>query len=445
MNSDKRLELPRILTLGFIVIILIGTLLLSLPVAAKSGHATNYLDSFFTATSATCITGMTVVNTALHWSLFGKIVILSLVEIGGLGFMTFAVLLFIFLRRKVDLKTSLLTQQSLNLQSAANIYGIVRLVVVFSMAIQALGTVLLFVDFYPRYGFWKGLGFSIFHSISAFCNAGFDLYDDSLTRFATDPYILIVLSLLIIAGSLGFIVWKDILFYKEDHRLSLHTKLALTTYLGLVVISFFVYLITERNFADQHGLTTFQRIVDTYFISVTPRTAGFYIFDYHSFSDAGVLFTVVLMFIGGTPGSTAGGVKTTTVGILLIKVWSILRGHRDATFMGRRFSDDNVNRSLTLGFLVTVVLVIACLALLITESVPRHMGLEYVFFDVVSAFGTTGLSLGLIPKLTVIGKLIFCVLMFMGRVGIFTVMYSVLNSTNNDDEFRYPEENVMIG
>ncbi|WP_191982100.1 TrkH family potassium uptake protein [Lentilactobacillus curieae] len=433
------------LTLGFIIIIIVGTLLLSLPIATRSGQSTNYIDAFFTATSATCITGMTVVNTAIHWSIFGKVVILALVEIGGLGFMTFAVLLFIFLRRKVDLTTSLLTQQSLNLQSAANIYSVVRLVVNFSLLIQALGTILLFADFGSRYGFWKGLGYSIFHSISAFCNAGFDLYPNSLTRFAGDPYLLLVLSGLIISGSLGFLVWKDILFFHEDRRLSLHTKLALTTYLGLIVISFVVFLATERNFGDHSQLNFFQRLVDTFFVSVTPRTAGFYIFNYNSFSDAGVLFTIVLMFIGGTPGSTAGGIKTTTVGILLIKVWSILRGKRDATFMGRRFSDDNVNRSLTLGFLVTVTLAIAALFLLMTESIPRHMGFEYIVFDVVSAFGTTGLTLGLTPNLTWIGKLIFCALMFMGRVGIFTVMYSVLTSKHPDDEFRYPEENVMIG
>ncbi|WP_191978521.1 potassium transporter TrkG [Lentilactobacillus farraginis] len=440
-----KLSLPQILTLGFLTIILIGTLLLSLPIASQSGTTTNYLNAFFTATSATCVTGMTVVNTALHWSIFGKIVILVLVEIGGLGFMTFAVLMFVFMRQKVDLTTQLLTQQSLNLETFANTRSVVFLVVRLSLAIQTLGVGLLFVDFYPRYGLIRGIGYSVFHSISAFCNAGFDLFDNSLVRFQNDPYLLFVLTCLIISGSLGFLVWKDILLYRKDHFLSLHTKLALTTYLGLIGISFIVYLLTEGNFGENTHLNIFQRLMDTYFMAVTPRTAGFYIYPYPKISMAGMFFTMILMLIGGTPGSTAGGIKTTTVGILLIRVWATLRGKRDATFMGRRFTNDNISRSLTLVFLVSVVLSIATLILCITESIPKHFGIEYILFDVVSAFGTTGLTLGLTPHLTFIGKLIFAALMFMGRVGIFTVMYSLLNSKRPEDAFRYPKENVMIG
>ncbi|EHL98370.1 potassium uptake protein, TrkH family [Lentilactobacillus parafarraginis F0439] len=445
LRVQGKLSLPQILTLGFLTIILVGTILLSLPIASRDGTATSTINSFFTATSATCVTGMTVVNTALHWSLFGKIVILILVEIGGLGFMTFAVLMFVFMRRKVDLTTQLLTQQSLNLETFANTRSVVFLVVRLSLAIQLLGALLLLVDFYPRYGLKKGIGFSIFHSISAFCNAGFDLFDNSLVRFQNDPYFLFVLTILIISGSLGFLVWKDILLYHEDHYLSLHTKLALTTYLGLIVLSFGVYLLTEGNFSENQHLDFFQRLMNTYFMSVTPRTAGFYTVAPTHISMGGMFFTMILMLIGGTPGSTAGGIKTTTVGILLIRVWATLRGKRDATFMGRRFTNSNVSRSLTLVFLVAVVLSVATLVLTLTEKIPQHSGIEYIMFDVVSAFGTTGYTLGLTPHLTVIGKLIFAVLMFMGRVGVFTVMYSLLNSKRPEDAFRYPKENVMIG
>lgn len=350
LRVQGKLSLQQILTLGFLTIILVGTILLSLPIASRDGTATSTINSFFTATSATCVTGMTVVNTALHWSLFGKIVILILVEIGGLGFMTFAVLMFVFMRRKVDLTTQLLTQQSLNLETFANTRSVVFLVVRLSLAIQLLGALLLLVDFYPRYGLKKGIGFSIFHSISAFCNAGFDLFDNSLVRFQNDPYFLFVLTILIISGSLGFLVWKDILLYHEDHYLSLHTKLALTTYLGLIVLSFGVYLLTEGNFSENQHLDFFQRLMNTYFMSVTPRTAGFYTVAPTHISMGGMFFTMILMLIGGTPGSTAGGIKTTTVGILLIRVWATLRGKRDATFMGRRFTNSNVSRSLTLVF-----------------------------------------------------------------------------------------------
>ncbi len=445
LPSKSKISLPQILTLGFLTIIILGSLLLSLPISSQTGHFTSYINSLFTATSATCITGMTVVNTAIHWSIFGKTIILILIEIGGLGFMTFAVLLFVFMRRKVDLTNQLLTQQSLNLDSFAQTKTVVFLVIRLSLIIQFIGFCLLMIDFYPRFGLWKGLGYSIFHSVSAFCNAGFDLFDNSLVGFQKNPYVLFVISILIIAGSLGFLVWRDILLYHQDHRLSLHTKLALTTYLGLILISFLVFYLTESNFAQANHLTFFQKLMNTYFLSVTPRTAGFYAFPYEKLSHGGIFFTIILMFIGGTPGSTAGGIKTTTVGILLIRVWSTLRGRQDATFWGRRFSEENVSRSLTLVFLVSVILTVATLLLIITQAIPKGFGLEYIFFDVVSAFGTTGLSLGLTPALTVFGKIIFMVLMFMGRVGIFTVMYSVLNSRHPEEQFRYPEENIMIG
>lgn len=445
MALKGKLSLPQILTLGFLTIILIGTCLLALPISSETGKATSYINAFFTATSATCVTGMTVVNTALHWSFFGKIVILVLVEIGGLGFMTFAVLMFMFIRGKVDLTTQLLTQQSLNLETFANTKNIVFLVVRLSLCIQILGSGLLFIDFYPRFGFERGLCYSIFHAISAFCNAGFDLFDNSLVRFQNDPYVLFVLTCLIISGSLGFLVWRDILLYHQEHHLSLHTKLALITYLGLIGISFIVFLLTERNFCDTPHLSLFDRFMNTYFLSVTPRTAGFYTLAPDNLSMGGMFFMMILMLIGGTPGSTAGGIKTTTMGILLIRVWATLRGKRDATFMGRRFTESNVQRSLSLVFLVMVVLSVATLVLTITETIPKHFGIEYILFDVVSAFGTTGLTLGLTPHLTIIGKLIFAALMFMGRVGIFTVMYSLLTSRRPEDAFRYPEENVMIG
>lgn len=445
MNWWGKLSLPQTLTLGFLVIILIGSGLLTLPISSQDGTAISYIDALFTATSATCVTGMTVVNTALHWSIFGKTVILILIEIGGLGFMTFAVLMFVFMGRKVNLTTQLLTQQSLNLENFANIRSVVFLVIRLSLAIQLLGVGLLMVDFYPKYGLIQGLSCSIFHSINAFCNAGFDLFDNSLVQFQNDPYLLFVLTCLIISGSLGFLVWKDLLLYRKDHFLSLHTKLALTTYLGLIGISFIVYLLTEGNFSENPHLTLFQRLMNTYFMAVTPRTAGFYTYPYTKISMGGMFFTMILMLIGGTPGSTAGGIKSTTVGILLIRVWATLRGKRDATFMGRRFTNENISRSLTLIFLVFVVLSVATLILTVTESIPKRFGIEYILFDVVSAFGTTGLSLGLTPHLTLIGKLIFMVLMFMGRVGIFTVMYSLLNSKHPEDAFRYPKENVMIG
>ncbi|UDM32258.1 TrkH family potassium uptake protein [Lentilactobacillus laojiaonis] len=445
VHKKFHLTLSQTLSLGFVIIILIGSLLLSLPIASNTHSSTNFLDALFTATSATCVTGLTVVNTVTHWSLFGKIIILLLVEIGGLGFMTFAVLLFNIVRRKVDLTSQLLVRESLSLSYTGNINQIVFLVVRLSLIIQIFGAGLIAIDFIPRFGILKGIGFSIFHAISAFCNAGFDLFDNSLVNFQTDPYLLFVISLLIISGSLGFIVWKDLLFYRQTHRLSLHTKLALSTYLGFIVIGFFILLLTERNFAENQSLTIFQRLVNTYFMAVTPRTAGFYTLPYSKISLGGLFISMVLMLIGGTPGSTAGGIKSTTIGILVAKVWSTIRGKEDVTMFHRRFSEDNVSRSLTVVFLVSMVMVVATLLLFITESVPTKFGLEYVMFEVVSAFGTSGLTLGLTPNLSVIGKIIIMLLMFIGRVGIFTVMFSLLNTNKSKSAYRYPQENVLIG
>ncbi|GAK48356.1 trk system potassium uptake protein TrkH [Secundilactobacillus oryzae JCM 18671] len=440
----RRFSLSQTLTYGFVTIILLGTILLMLPISTNSGNETPFLTAFFTATSATCITGLTLVNTAVHWSLFGKIVIIILVELGGLGFMTFAVLLFLFMRRKLALTTQLLAKESLNLHNLSQV-RIVRWIIILSLAIQLVGTGLLFVDFYPRFGLLDGIGYSIFHSISAFCNAGFDLFGNSLISFQNDPYVLTVMAVLIIAGSFGFLVWQDLLLYAKTRHLSLHTKLALRMGTALILLSLLVYFIAEQNFHfDQNG-STFDRIINTIFMAITPRTAGFVTVPYNHLSMASILFTMVLMFIGGTPGSTAGGIKTTTVGLLLIQSWATLKGDRDAEFGHRRFTQENISRALTLVFVALVILGTAIIILTFTEHVPKGSGLEYIVFEALAAFGTTGISLGLTAHLTVIGKLIIIALMFIGRVGIYTVMFSILNADHPAKGYRYPEESVLIG
>lgn len=447
MSTIKRrpLSLPTTLTLGFLAIIIIGTFLLSLPIATQGTKSTSVLDAFFTATSATCVTGLTLVNTAFHWTVFGQTVIMFLMEIGGLGFMTFTVMLFLFMRRRMRLSTRLLAQESLNLDNLSQL-NVIRLILMLSMIIQLAGAALLFVDFYPRFGFGKGLWFSVFHAVSAFCNGGFDLFGNSLESFANDTYVLIVMSLLIIAGSFGFLVWQDLLLYPRRHRLSLHTKLALGTGSVIGWISVFVYFLSENNLAqlDSH-LSYFHRLVNTVFMAITPRTAGLTTLPYQHLSIAGIAFTMLLMFIGGTPGSTAGGVKTTTIGLLTIQSIATLRGKRDATFGHRRFTQDNVFRALTLIFVAFIILTIATLVLCATQPLPKSGGLETVGFEVCAAFGTTGISLGLTPHLNVLGKLIIMFLMFIGRVGLYTVMFSILNADRKQAKYRYPEESVLIG
>ncbi|MFD1318762.1 TrkH family potassium uptake protein [Loigolactobacillus zhaoyuanensis] len=445
-GTQRRMPLPKILTLGFLVLIVLGGLLLMLPLATRAHHTTPFIDAIFTATSAICITGLTTVNTAAHWSLFGQSIILLLIEIGGLGFMTFSVLPFVLLKRRVDLTTRLLIKESLNFEKLANVNSVMKYVIGLSLAIQSLGAALLFIDFYPRYGLGRGLFMSIFHSVSSFCNAGFDLFGNSLESQPNDVYLILVTSALIIAGGLGFLVCRDLLLFKRRKRLSLHTKLALNTSGILLLVGFVLFLLTENNLAVMAPhVNVVNRLVNTFFLTVTPRTAGITTIPYSELSIAGILLTIVLMFIGGTPGSTAGGIKTTTLGLLTLQSWAILRGNRDVEFGHRRFSDQNILRALMLVFISLVIIITAGLILTATETIPKHYGLEYVIFEVISAFSTAGMTMGLTPKLTTIGKFIIMLLMFLGRVGIYTVMFSVLNASHPQKGYRYPAENVMLG
>lgn len=422
-----------------------GTILLSLPFATRPGETTNFMTAFFTSTSATCVTGLTLVSTAHHWTLFGQIVIAILMEVGGLGFMTFAVMMSLLVRQRMRMSTRLLTQEALNLDHLSQL-NVVYLIIRLSLLIQLAGGIFLFFDFYPQYGLGKGIWFSIFHSISAFCNAGFDLFDNSMANYANDPYMLCVLAVLIIAGSLGFLVWKDILNYPKYHRLSLHTQLALRTGAVLFIVSVVIYFITEKNLAQLSDKLSFSnRILNTIFMAITPRTAGLITFPYTDLSAAGLAFTVILMFIGGTPGSTAGGVKTTTIGLLTIQSFATLRGQRDTTFAHRRFTQENIYRALTLLFVALFILLVSILVLVETQDLPKHDSLAYVTFEAVAAFGTTGISLGITNHLNLLGQFIIMFLMFVGRVGIYTVMFSILNASTAAKNYRYPEESVLIG
>lgn len=431
---------------GFVFLITIGTVLLSLPVATNGMRGTSFIDTVFTATSATCITGLTVVNTAEHWSIFGQVIILGLAEIGALGYMTFAVLLFNLMRRNLDLSTQLMVKESLNLENLSDTKSVMTYVVGLSALFQIGGSLLLAVDFVPRYGWVQGLYISVYHAVMSFCNAGFDVFGDSLMRFRNDSYLLLVTIILIIGGGLGFLVWRDLLLFHERKRLTLNSKLTLTTTGALFVIGFLLLLVTERNLSILPAHTSWlNRTINTLFLSVTPRTAGLITVPTNSLQSGSIFLIMILMFVGGTPGSTAGGIKTTTFGVLMLQSIAQLRGKKDVEFSRRRFSASNINRALLLIFLASIVMVVATLILTQTEKIPKGFGLEYILFEVLSAFGTVGLSLGLTPHLTVIGKLVIMLLMFIGRVGIFTSLYSLSKRQTTVNKIRYPEENVLIG
>ncbi|MDT7014059.1 TrkH family potassium uptake protein [Levilactobacillus namurensis] len=440
--------LSKKMVFGFILLIILGTILLSLPIATVHQQGTGFIDVVFTAASATCITGLTVVNTAAHWSIFGQLVILGMAEIGALGYMTFAVLLFNIIRRhrNMGLSTQLLVKESLNLENLSDTKSVMKYVIGLSAFFQIGGVFLLAWDFVPRFGWKRGLYVSVYHSVMSFCNAGFDVFGNSLMAFQNDSYVLIVTIILIVGGGLGFLVWRDLLLYHERKRLSLNSKLTLTTTGTLFVLGFVILLVTEGNLSSLAGkMSWVNRTVNTLFLSVTPRTAGIITLPTDSLHSGSVFLIMILMFVGGTPGSTAGGIKTTTFGVLMLQSIAQLRGREDVEFSKRRFSQANISRALLLVFLASIVITLATLVLTQTEKIPQGYGLEYIVFEVLSAFGTVGLSLGLTPHLTVIGKVIIMILMFVGRVGIFTSLYALSKRQTRVSRLRYPEENILIG
>lgn len=446
-NLRGRLSSVQVLALGFGLLIFSGGALLTLPVFSREQTFTPFIDALFTATSAVCVTGLTTVNTALHWNEYGQLLIMLLIEIGGLGFMTMPVMLYFILRKKITLRTRIVLREALNLEEMSGTFRLMMYVVKLAGVIQFIGALLLSFAFVPEFGWKKGIFYSIFHSISSFCNAGFDLLGDSLTPYQTRPYVMIVIAVLIISGGLGFIVWQDVLRFKRRQKFSLHTKIALITTASLLLGGFLLFSITEQlasNLTSETNL--FDRVINTFFMAVTPRTAGYYSIDYGQMTNAGLIVTIFLMYVGGTSGSTAGGLKTTTIGVLVIQIVSILKGRTRAEFQGRTIRSTTVFRALTLFFMTLTLCVLSIMLLTITENIPESAGIEYVAFEVFSAFGTVGLTMGLTPELTVIGKIVIMLLMYIGRVGIYTVGFSLMAKNQKQQaNYKYPDESVMIG
>ena len=446
-SNIQKLGPVKFLSLGFAIIILTGGFLLSLPISSQSGQFTNFLDAVFTATSATCVTGLTTLNTAQHWSIFGQIIIMLLIELGGLGFMMLPIIFYTLAKKKVNLSTRIVLKEALNLDDMSGVMKLTLYVLKFSIAIQTTGMVLLAIDLVPRYGVIKGIWYALFHAISSFCNAGFDLFGDSLVPFQNDPYILLVISFLIVSGGLGFLVWRDLLQYKHTKRMSMHSKIALMMTGLLLLGGFVIFFFSEHNgryLVQSDNLLV--RLMNTLFMSVTPRTAGFYSVDYAAMSNPGLILTMFLMYIGGTSGSTAGGLKTTTFGVVLIQMISLLKGRQRAEFAGRSIKETAVFRAMTLFFISLSLCVISIMILSATEHLPRQNGIEYAAFEVFSAFGTVGLTMGLTPDLTEFGKLLIIGLMYIGRVGIMTVLFSLMsNNQKTTCRYQYPYESVLVG
>ncbi|PFO04794.1 Trk family potassium uptake protein [Bacillus sp. AFS076308] len=438
------LDPPKILVVGFASIILIGAILLTLPAATTNGHGLSFLNALFTATSATCVTGLVVVDTGTTFTIFGQIVILSLIQVGGLGFMTFATFFALLLGKKISLKERILLQESLNNLSMEGIVKLARRIIIFTGVIEFIGALILTIRFSFDMPLRKAIYFGIFHSISNFNNAGFDLMGEfhSLTGYVEDPTVTLTVCLLIILGGIGFIVMNELYEYRAIKRVSLHTKIVLLTSAILVIVGTIgIFLLEYSNHLTLKPLSLTGKILGSLFQSVTARTAGANTLSIGDLTQSSLLLIILLMFIGASPGSTGGGIKTTTFTTLLGAVWSQIRGKEDVIFYRQRIEYETIYKALTVTFSGLFLVMFMTLVLTISEKGHEFLA---ILFEVTSAFATVGLSMGLTPELSDIGKILIMLTMFAGRVGPLTIAFAV-TMRRNPDPFRYPKGKIMIG
>ncbi|MTV50405.1 Trk family potassium uptake protein [Heliobacillus mobilis] len=432
----------QVLVLGFALIIFLGGFLLSTPVASRSGLGTRFLDALFTSTSAVCVTGLVVVDTHDNFSLLGQLVIITLIQVGGLGFMTMATLIYLLMGKKINLKERLLMQEALNSMSVQGVVRLARHVLFATFLIEGIGGVILSLRFIPEMGLAKGIYYGFFHAISAFCNAGFDLFGGfrGITGYVEDPVVTLTISTLIILGGLGFTVIAETYRFREIKRFSLHTRLVWLMTIALVIIGSVSVFLLELNNPKTLGILSWSgKLLASYFQGVTPRTAGYNTLAILDLRPATQFFMVILMFIGASPGSTGGGIKTTTLATLLAAVWSMRNGKIDVGIMERRIPPDNVYKAIGIAVLSGLLVMMVTMLLTISEN-ANFLAL---LFEATSAFGTVGLTMGLTPNLSDFGRILIALTMFAGRVGPLTLAVALNNG--EPSKIRYPEERVMVG
>lgn len=437
-----------ILALGFLAVILLGTVLLTLPAASRSGKGIGLFDSLFTATSAVCVTGLVAVDTGTTFSVFGQIVLLILIQVGGLGFMVFATMIMVALGRKISIRGRMLIRESMNGASLSDLGRLTWLYLLLALAIETVGTVLLSIRLVPLLGWKHGIWMALFHAVSAFCNAGFDLFGNyaSLTAFSGDPLVLLTVAVLIILGGLGFAVILETLRNRHGFRsLTLHTRIVLLTTLGLVLTGTVFYWLAERSNAETlAGFGEGEKILNAFFQSVTMRTAGFNSFDLSRFRDGSKLFSSVLMMIGASPASTGGGIKTTTFAALVLLMLSVVRGENEVNVARRRLSADIARRALAVAVLFLTTLVTGTLIISFIEN--GRFPLADILFEASSAMGTVGVSAIGTPNLHPASRAVLLPMMFLGRVGPLTLAFAVAKRQGRIKTLsKYPEERIMIG
>lgn len=437
----------KIIVVVFAAIILLGTCLLMLPIASRTGQSVGFRPALFTATSATCVTGLIAGDTWTMWSGFGQIVILCMIEIGGLGFMSAASLVIFVLRKKIGLRQRMVMAQALSVNEMEGVVRLQKWVIYGSLIIQFTGAVILFLRFLPEYGAVQSVKWSVFHAVSAFCNAGFDIVGNvapgaNMILFNDDPIVMLTLMGLVVVGGLGFFVWEEVATVRKFKKFSVYTKLVLITTAVLLLGGALLFGVLEWNNPDTLGnMPVWQKILNAFFQSVTVRTAGFTGVDQALLTDAGKAVSILLMLVGGSSGSTAGGLKTVTVVVLFLFIINRARGRRNVSVFKRSVPNDKIMDAMTI---VTIVVGLA-LAGAIFVSATSGIGFLDSLFETASALATVGLTAGVTPSLSMASQYLIILFMFFGRVGVLTISLGFLMGNKAEDRFRYADTNLLIG
>lgn len=455
---SHKLKPGQIISLGFLLIMLLGALLLMLPISTKAGAVTPFIDALFTATSAVCVTGLVTLCTEAHWSMFGKAIILLLIQIGGLGFVSIVMSIMTIIGKKITLKERIIIQESFNLNTISGMVSFIKKVVKAALIIEALGAFILFIRFLFQYSFLNALINGIFHSVSAFCNAGFDILgENSLTNYSGDYIVMPVMMFLIFSGGIGFTVIFDLVertkdFLKKESslkvslkKLTLHSKLALLVSFILIVLgSVLFFFIEYNNPLTLAPLRLDNKIIASCFQSVSLRTAGYYSISQGGLTDASKFISIILMAIGGSPGGTAGGIKTVTLGIILIAVVSVIKGNDSISAFKKSISLHTLQKALAVIMMIVSIISLSTILISFAE-IDSNFSFIDILFEVTSAIGTTGLTTGITPALSTFSKAILIICMFIGRLGPITLAVAIASKKGGNNLLHYPEEKIIVG
>ena len=446
-RRGRALSPTKIIATTFFILILVGALLLTLPVSTRDGRGCDFLRALFTATSATCVTGLTPFDTYTQWSGFGQGVLLCLIEVGGLGFMSMATLFVFLLRKRIGLKQRMVMAQALSLNDMEGVVRLQRTVIFGSLSVEAIGAATLAAYFTPRFGFWKALWLGVFHSVSAFCNAGFDVFGflepgASLMTFQNDPVVLLTLGALVVIGGLGFLVWEELAERKPFSRMTVYTRLVLSTTAALLLAGWVLTCLLEWNNPQTLGnMPVWEKLLNGFFQSVTLRTAGFAAVDQGKLTEGGKAVSMIIMLIGGSSGSTAGGLKTVTFVVLVLFIWARLRGRSTVCAFQRTIPQGQVLDAMTIAMAMFILSMFGAVFICATSPV----GFTNALYEAISALATVGLTADTTLRLSVPAQCLIILYMYFGRVGILTISLGFLTGDRAVERFRYAQTSLLIG